>query len=79
MQFTQGRSKRVDMLDKVQGPRDSRGPPTKMNPKNIGLGTPHCYLSMGPQGLAMPVNVLTYSIVLQFRCTIINILKKIIF
>ena len=49
----QGRSKRVD---NVQGPRESRGSPTKMNPQNtIGLAAPRCSLSIGPEGLATSV------------------------
>ena len=39
----QGRSKRMDRVDNVQGH------PTNMNPPNnpIGLEAPHCSLSMG--------------------------------
>ena len=47
----QGCSKRIDRVDNIQRPRGSRGSPTKMNPKNnIGLGAPHCSLSMSPRG-----------------------------
>ena len=48
----QGRSKRVDRVDHVLGPRGSRGP-TKMIPLVWGLLTVPC--SWAPEGLATPV------------------------
>ena len=45
----QGHSKRVDRVDNVQGPRGSREPQTKMNPKiNHWFGGPSLFLVHGP-------------------------------
>ena len=49
-----------DNVQGFEGPGGGGGGgATKMNPKTtIGLGAPHCSLSMGPQGIAMPVRIL---------------------
>ena len=46
----QGRSKREDRVDNVEGHQKAREPPTKMKnkPYNIGLMASHCSLSTYP-------------------------------
>ena len=47
--LNQGSSKRVDMVDNVQGS------PTKINPKKR-FGAPYCSLSMGPRRIMGPMH-----------------------